>query len=82
MSIGELLEKEIQELKEKVWTDYQEDSFGYDNWFDHLESVDSVDDILRAISKWDFDDSDNAVFYYTKITSLERVLNMLKEEKC
>ena len=39
-------------------------SFGYDNWFDHLESVDSVDDILRTISKWDFDDSDNAVYYY------------------
>tara|TARA_R100000329_G_scaffold30771_2_gene28469 strand:+ start:965 stop:1201 length:237 start_codon:yes stop_codon:yes gene_type:complete len=72
--------QEIKELKEKVWTQYQEDSFGYDNWFDHLESVDGVDDILNTISKWDFDDSDNAVFYYTKITTLENVLYDMEEE--
>jgi hypothetical protein len=72
--------QEIKELKEKVWKDYQEDSFGYDNWFDHLESVDNVDDILNTIRKWDFDDSDNAVFYYTKITTLENVLYAMKEE--
>lgn len=27
----EQIAKEIQELREKVWTDYKEDSFGYDN---------------------------------------------------
>ena len=76
----EQIVKEIEELREKVWTDYKEDSFGYDNWFDHLESVDSVDDILRAISKWDFDDSDNAVFYYTKITTLEYLLYLMNNK--
>tara|TARA_B100002019_G_C20823017_1_gene381536 strand:- start:38 stop:277 length:240 start_codon:yes stop_codon:yes gene_type:complete len=73
--------QEIQELREKVWTDYQEDNFGYPEWFDHLDSVDSVDDIIRAISKWDFDDTDNAVFYYTKITALENVLYAMEEEE-
>ena len=76
----EQIAKEIEELREKVWTDYKEDSFGYDNWFDHLDSVDSVDDILHAISNWDFNDSDNAVYYYTKITTLQNVLYEMEEE--
>ena len=76
----EQIVKEIEELREKVWTDYKEDSFGYDNWFDHLDSVDSVDDILKTISKWDFDDTDNAVYYYTKITTLQYVLNEMEKE--
>lgn len=50
------------------------------NWFDHLDSVDSVDDILHAISGWDFNDSDNAVYYYTKITTLQNVLYDMEEE--
>lgn len=72
--------QQIKELKEKVWTDYQEDNFSYNNWFDHLDSVDSVDDILDTIDDWDFDDTDNAVYYYTKITTLEQVMSMLEEE--
>jgi hypothetical protein len=68
------LKQNIKELKDKVWTDYKEDNWAYDNWFDHLDSVDSVEDILGAISKWDFNDSDNAIYYYTKITTLENVL--------
>ena len=77
----ERIKQEIKELREKVWTDYQEDNFGYAEWFDHLDSVDDVDDIIKAIGKWDFDDTDNAVFYYTKITTLENVLYELEEDK-
>ena len=76
----EQIVKEIEELREKVWTDYKEDNWAYDNWFDHLDSVDSVDDILGAISKWDFNDSDNAIYYYTKITTLQNVLHDMEEE--
>ena len=71
----------IKEAEEKVWTDYKEDNFGYAEWFDHLDSVNSVDDIIRAISKWDFDDTDNAVFYYTKITTLQNVLYAITEKQ-
>jgi hypothetical protein len=41
----------------------------------------NVDDIVKTISKWDFDDTDNAVFYYTKITTLENVLYAMEEEE-
>ncbi len=75
------LKQNIKELKDEVWAKYQEDSFGYAEWFDHLDSVDNVDDIMRTISKWDFDDTDNAVFYYTKITTLENVLYAMEEEE-
>ena len=44
------------------------------------DSVDSVEDILGAISKWDFNDSDNAIYYYTKITTLQNVLYGMEEE--
>lgn len=76
----EWITQEIKELKEKVWTDYQEDNFGYAEWFDHLDSVDDVDDIIKVISKWDFNDTDNAVFYYTKITTLENVLYKIRNK--
>jgi hypothetical protein len=56
----------IQEAKEKVWTDYQEDNFGYPEWFDHLDSVDSVDDIIRAISK--LANKRNRTLYITRRT--------------
>ena len=69
------LKQEIKKLKDEVWAKYQEDSFGYAEWFDHLDSVDNVDDIIRTISKWDFDDTDNAVYFYTKISTLENVLS-------
>tara|TARA_R100000315_G_C5207192_1_gene122607 strand:+ start:774 stop:1025 length:252 start_codon:yes stop_codon:yes gene_type:complete len=75
------LKQNIKELKDEVWAKYQEDSFGYAEWFDHLDSVNNVDDIIRTISKWDFDDTDNAVFYYTKITTLENVLYAMEEEE-
>ena len=75
----EWITQELKEAREKVWTDYKEDNLAYDNWFDHLDSVDDVDDILKSISKWDFNDSDNAIFYYTKITTLENVLYNMRE---
>ena len=75
------LKQDIKKLKDEVWAKYQEDSFGYAEWFDHLDSVNNVDDIIRTISKWDFDDTDNAVFYYTKITTLENVLYAMEEEE-
>jgi hypothetical protein len=74
------LEQEIKELEDEVWAKYQEDSFGYAEWFDHLDSVDNVDDIMRTISKWDFNDTDNAVYFYTKISTLKSVLYEMEEK--
>ena len=76
----ETIKQEIEELKEKVWSDFKEDNFGYSEWFDHLDSVESVEDIIHTISKWDFDDTDNAVYYYTKITTLENILYEMEEK--
>ena len=72
----------IQEAKESLWEKYEKDDLGYDGWFDHLPDMkpNDVDDIIRCISKWDFDDTDDAVFYYTKITTLESVLYDMEEE--
>ena len=44
------------------------------------DSLDNVDDIMRTISKWDFDDTDNAVYFYTKISTLENVLSNIEEK--
>ena len=74
------LEHDIKELKDKLWAKYQFDEFNHAEWFDHLDSVDNVDDIIRTISTWDFDDTDNAVYFYTKITTLENVLSNLEEK--
>ena len=74
------LKQDIKELKDEVWAKYQEDSFNHDEWFDHLDSVDNADDIIRTISKWEFDDTDNAVYFYTKISTLESVLSDMGEK--
>ena len=74
--------QEIKEAKEQLWKKHTEDDIGYDGWWDCLEGMqpNNVDEIVKTINKWEFDDTDNAVFYYTKITTLENILYAMEEE--
>ncbi len=47
-----------------------------------LDLVDmEVHEFTRQVSKWDFNDTDNAIWYYTQLTTLEQVRDMLEENK-
>ena len=78
----EWITQEIKEAKEQLWKKHTEDDMGYDGWWDHLPEMkpDDVEDIIKTISKWDFNDTDNAVFYYTKITTLEYLLYLMNNK--
>tara|TARA_R100000278_G_scaffold42064_2_gene37080 strand:+ start:287 stop:541 length:255 start_codon:yes stop_codon:yes gene_type:complete len=71
----ELIHKELQEQIDK----------GNFEWCSgtnqQLDLVDmEVHEFTRQISKWDFTDTDNAIYYYTQLTTLEHVMTMLEEE--
>ena len=78
----EWITQEIKEAKEQLWKKHTEDDIGYDGWWDHLEGMqpNNVDEIVKTISKWDFDDTDNAVYFYTKISTLKSVLSNMGEK--
>ena len=71
----ELIHKELQEQIDK----------GNFEWCSgtnqQLDLVDmEVHEFTRQISKWDFTDTDNAIYYYTKITTLQNVLYDMEEK--
>jgi hypothetical protein len=69
-----LLHKELQEQIDK----------GKFEWCSgtnqQLDLVDmEVHEFTRQISKWDFNDTDNAIWYYTQLSTLEHVMTILEE---
>lgn len=81
MSIGELLEKEIQYLQSFIDKDF----FAYDNYKDielNLVNMDSQE-FIDTVRRWDFSEMDNAIWHYARITLLSELMHTtLEEEKC
>ena len=78
----EQLKKKIElihkELQEQIDNGVFEWCSGTNQQLDLVDM--EVHEFTRQISKWDFNDTDNAIYYYTQLTTLEQVMNMLEEE--
>lgn len=71
----------LNSIKEDLQTRIDNNEFDYCDKSDmQLDLINmNTDEFVRTVDKWDFNDSDNAIYYYTKITTLQNVLYGMEE---
>ena len=73
----------LNNIKEDLQTRIDNNEFDYCDKSDmQLDLIDmNTDEFVRTVDKWDFNGSDNSIWYYTQIQTLEKVISILEKEQ-
>ena len=73
----------LNDIKKDLQTRIDNNEFDYCDKSDmQLDLIDmNTDEFVRVVDKWDFNGSDNSIWYATQIQTLEKVISILEKEQ-